>query len=166
MRRLPILLLLLFSCLGLASGVTTQLLGSAEDPEITLSGQAVNDNGAGTRTVGYRVGADGKMYEFTSAGGYVQIDSATDWIIPNASASIAYQVRVTAFTDIGTGTYFDSGTAEDIWIDLSVNRTWLKSTTGTGGSNSVDSTFTFEIRLGTASALASTVYTQFAEEDV
>ena len=88
-----------------------------------------------------------------------QIDSGTDWIIPNSSADSIYEVRFTGLT----GDAFDvNAAAADTWIDLSANRTW-GYTRGTVGTNTGSATF--EIRIGSSgSAQTSASYTLTATQ--
>jgi len=76
-------------------------------------------------------------------GTITQLDTGTDWIIPNDAADTLYEVRYTGLT----GTAFGVSAANaDVWIDLSSNRTWGYTNTTNGTTDTGDATF--EIRIG------------------
>lgn len=112
---------------------------------VTLSGENVTDLSAGTSVAGIRVNADGTIDRYTAENGYEQIDSSTDWIIPNGSASGDYDVRVTSV--FPPGSFTSSPGTDGDWFALSSNREWLLSLTGSSG-DSDEVTFTLEIRDG------------------
>jgi hypothetical protein len=110
---------------------------------VTLSGEIVSDNSAGTSEAKLRVNADGTIDKYTTTGGWSQIDSSTDWIIPNGSASSDYDVRVTGVL----GTFTASPGTNGDWFTLGSDRTWELSLTGSSGDSDQVS-FTVEIRDG------------------
>ena len=109
---------------------------------VTLSGEAISDTQEDPTNAiaGLRVNTDGTIDQVTQAGA-AQIDSATDWIIPNVRANSLYEVSVTGVT----GDPFDlspPGSNGD-WFDLSANRTWQLTQATTGSKNC---SFTLNIR--------------------
>ncbi len=106
------------------------------------------------------VNTDGTVDKFS--GSQSQIDSATDWIIPNSSASTEYEVRITnvVWQSSGDGESFSSAfEVEDTWKALTGNATWqITQSNDTGATKEVD--FDLEIRLGSSgSAVATGAYT-------
>ena len=75
-----------------------------------------------------------------------QIDAATDWIIPNASASSAYDIRLLNLV----GTLTTQWAAENVWIDLGTTRNCGKAS----GTADID----VEIRKDGGAALDSGHY--------
>lgn len=71
---------------------------------------------------------DGTVWETPPT---AQINSATDWIIPNSSASSLYEIYATEFSGSGTGTPVKTGTM-DSWLPMSSNRTWQLTNTSVG----------------------------------
>lgn len=95
---------------------------------VTLSGQTISTTGTGQSSAyaGIRFNTDGTVDEFKShgAGSWVQIDSATDWIIPNAAASNAtYHVRVQS-----------TPPTDDFTTKPGANGTWFALTGGSGAN--------------------------------
>ncbi len=80
-------------------------------------------------------------------GSVTQIDSGTDWIIPNIAASSIYEVRFTGLT----GDAFNVlSAAADNWVDIGTGRAWGYTNTTNGTTASGDATF--EIRRGSSGA--------------
>ena len=132
---------------------------------VTLSGESVSVNGA-LADAGIRFNSDGTVDKVEN-GTYTQVDSSTDWIIPNGAASSLYDVRITNVVDIGgspEGFNHASAAAEDVWINLGANREWAVENVGTGGSSSVGYTFDVEIRYNGGSVLDSASYTVLSED--
>lgn len=125
---------------------------------ITVSGESVSTSVAGSASANIRFMANGTV-EKDENGATTQVDSATDWIIPNANASSEYQIRYTNFTGSALTA---PPSAEDEWIDLGTDRTYglfrLSSNPGTSSCS-----FTIEIRKGTGAVLDSATYTLSAE---
>lgn len=91
-------------------------------------------------------------------GTVTQIDAGTDWIVPNTDASSEFECRVTNVVwDAGTPGFAAQGAADDVWVDLSTDRTWLVLDTDQGGANKWVN-FTLEIRKNGGSVLASNTY--------
>lgn len=93
---------------------------------VTLSGQTIVTTGTGQSSAyaAIRFNTDGTVDEYEShgAGAWTQIDSATDWIIPNSAASNkTYHVRV-------SGTPFP----DDFTTKPGANGTWFALTGGSG----------------------------------
>ncbi len=121
-------------------------------PRLNLAGETTLDsNPGGSSNARIRINADGTVDEITNVGGTVQVDSATDWIIPNLAATSSYDVRYTGHT--GTALTAEAA-AEDVWIALSADRLYGLSSS----SADLSATFTLEIRAGGVT-LASGSYT-------
>jgi len=128
----------------------------------TLTGDNINvTDGASpynTRS-GIRVNADGTLDKAFSVNGdllaYTQIDSATDWVIPNGAASADHDVRITAVTHNGHAGWNASASEEDAWIDLGSDRLWdIQSS----AEETINTDFTLEIRDASAATVASTAF--------
>jgi len=115
---------------------------------VTVSGETITDSSLGTSAAGIRVNADGTIDKYTTTDGYQPIDSGTDWIIPNGSASSAYEARVTGVFPPGS-VFTSSPGADGTWFNLGSNREWLLSLTGSSGDTDTI-TFVLEIRDGSA----------------
>lgn len=110
---------------------------------VTVSGEAVNDSDSGGATGGIRFNSDGTIDKLEGAS-YSQIDSGTDWIIPNIAASGDFDVRC---TNVSSGTSDDWTTepaAEDVWINLGSDREWKMAVSAPFGLH--DLTCDFEVR--------------------
>lgn len=130
-----------------------QLFRDIGDPleTVTVSGESVTGlKLSGTATAGIRVNADGTI-DKNQNGIYSQIDAATDWIIPNGSASSLYEVRVTSVT----GSFSNAAAAPNTWINLGSNREWNVIQVGEGSSTA---SFTLEIRYDGGAVLDSGTY--------
>ena len=129
---------------------------------VTLSGEIINDIEGGDRL--YRaaviIRTDGTVDKIENTT-TTQIDSGTDWIIPNGDASSSYEVRYTN----RTGDALDGSTslAEDTWGAISSDRYFEQRWSigaGVGGKSSV---FDLEIRFNGGSVLDSAQYQLNAE---
>lgn len=126
---------------------------------VTLSGEAVSSSDPGSATATIRFTAEGTV-EKDENGTTTQVDSGTDWIIPNVAASSEYQIRYTNFTG---SALLSPPSDEDEWIDLSEDRNFslfrFSSNPGTSACS-----FTIEIRKGSSgAALDSATYTLSAQ---
>ncbi len=143
--------LLIISAIG---GEASKLGLSGETNITTDPGSPYN-----ATTSNFRINTDGTIDEGSSIDGvglsYVQVDSATDWIIPNETASSEYEVRV---TNVVGDAFTSSPGADGTWFDLSTARTWTLTHADSSGTDTV--TFDFEIRRGSSgAALVSAEYT-------
>jgi hypothetical protein len=125
----------------------------------TLSGETISDDSFGdTGIAGIRFNSDGTV-DKNEAGVFTQIDSATDWIIPNGAASGNERVRYTSMV----GDDFTTKAAlEDTWIAISGNPAWSLETDTS--PQSLTGTCTFEIDNGSGPVLASASYTFESDE--
>lgn len=131
------------------SAISLLMIAGAAQPRtaiVTLSGETVLTVDAVSpydTFVAFRFNTDGTLDKGTSINGgalnFSQIDSATDWIIPNDAASIDYDVRIVSIT----GTLTSLAAAENTWIDLGTARTWTLNSTI---QENITVTATFEIR--------------------
>jgi hypothetical protein len=90
---------------------------------VTVSGQAVsNTDGPGPVAAQIRFTSTG-IVQRGLGGSYAQVDSATDWIIPNSASAGpgAYHIRATLNAQTGSGTR--TGTLGS-WLALTSTRTW------------------------------------------
>lgn len=133
---------------------------------VTLSGQNVVTTGTGLTSAyaAIRFNSDGTVDEYEShgAGTWTQVDSLTDWIVPNSSASEAtYHVRVQATPPNDDFTTKPSGASVNgTWVDLSTNREWGVEDFDSGVGTTVSTgNFTVEISAdGGTTVLASDTY--------
>ena len=120
--------------------------------KVTLSGEDIVDNDSGSAQVHIIFRADGTVDKKEGAT-TTQIDTGTDWVIPNVAANATYDVRFVGLTG-------DAFTAEaasvNTWIDLGSDRTWSLEKSIPGG---YDNSVTFEIRGGGGTTLDTAVYT-------
>lgn len=121
---------------------------------VTLSGQTIEHNTipGDTAVAAIRFNSDGTVDQGID-GIFSQIDSITDWIIPNVEADSTFDVRCTG---VG-GSWTSSPIADGSWINLGTSRTWTVQRISTEGTNEV--TATFEIRKDGGAALDSGFYT-------
>lgn len=128
---------------------------------VTLSGETVEHSvsSPSNAIAGIRFNADGTV-DRVVGGTPTQVDSATDWVIPNGAAPGAYEVRFTSLT--GDAPTVTDSTAEDAWYPFSSGNFYLSlQEFGTGLQAC---SFTIEIRLGSSgSAIASGSYNLTAE---
>lgn len=113
---------------------------------VNLDGQTITFSSTSNRWAGVRVNADGTVDRRGGGTGvYNQIDSGTDWIIPNAEANnYAFEVKADVNSTSGNG--LDAGSAATgSWLALTSDREWFcnRTTVGTDSAN-----LTISIRLG------------------
>ena len=106
-------------------------------------------------TSGIRLSQFGDLFKGTAIDtdtvSWVKQSVDTDWIFPHLAGGGQFEVRVTGVT----GTFTTAAAANDVWIALSVNRTWTVDR-NTAGTSTVS--FTLEIRNNGGATLASTAY--------
>jgi hypothetical protein len=111
---------------------------------VTVSGETISDiNVAFVSFATVRFKSTGIVQKDTNAGSNVQIDSGTDWIIPNASAAGGYEIRATATGPSGSGSL--TGSALNTWLSLASDREWTLTVIGDESSTT---TLLIEIRQG------------------
>lgn len=137
-------------------------LGKSSDT-VTVSGENITDFRT-SPTDSYarlKVDDDGNMYKSTDTGSasWSQIDSSTDWIVPEASSPGLYEVRFTGASNTPTS----STAAEDTWHSLSSGDFIIYNSETTNGTATKSTTFTIEIRYNGGSVLDSASYTLTAE---
>ena len=121
---------------------------------VTLSGQVIGDGvpSPDPSSAKVRINTDGTVDEFKNAiGAWAQIDSGTDWIIPNGDASSLYEVKL----DVTTGDAPNSGDSESTgtWLALSADRIWGLDSIG---SNAGD--WTISIRYNGGAVIDTGLY--------
>jgi len=123
-------------------------LGARKSGIVTITNRSMQDNNDDPLDSAQYVqfNPDGTIDDIHGVGGAevtVQINAATDWIIPNGAASSQYEVRfITAPTD----PYTTAATAINVWIDLSAARRYGYLVEGISFKQSGN--VTFEIRRG------------------
>jgi hypothetical protein len=128
---------------------------------VTLSGESgINDSDTSSpfdARAGIRIRQDGTIdkYKLNAPGaGYTQLDSATDWIIPNTAASTDYQVKLDVTSGTPAGGLSDStGT----WLAMTSDREWIAQ--ATGNPQNITINWTLRIRKGTGAEIDNGVYT-------
>ena len=120
----------------------------------TLSGEVIVSLGAGDQTAGIRFNADGTVDKETTGGGFQQIDSATDWVIPTASRTGSERVRAVA-TPPGDD-WTSEAAVPGTWVDISTNPRWYLTDDEAVGLDTGN--VTFQIDDGAGNVLTSGVY--------
>jgi hypothetical protein len=122
-----------------------QVFAKVAPAVVSLAGFAISYETAGGDTVALRINSDGTIDQ-GKGGVYTQINSGSDWIIPNsASTENTYHVRATL-----TGDSLTTGTL-NTWLEIGVDTTeWTRfalfsyteltiSISDDGGSSTIDS---------------------------
>ncbi|MCH7972568.1 MAG: hypothetical protein IH949_01520, partial [Bacteroidetes bacterium] len=124
------------------------------EPSVTLSGESISDSTSGNSVAKVIVNSDGTVDKFVTTGGLSQIDTATDWVRPDAFAPGAYEVKATATGDALDVSSDPTGT----WIAFSdtFNPEWSVRSSGAEGFKLA--TVTIEIRFSDGAVLDSGVY--------
>lgn len=138
---------------------------AAAGATVTISGESVTVVSSTTSSqsrAGIRVNTDGTI-DKRVGNTYTQIDSATDWIIPNGSASSTYQIRITNVTWLQGSAFNTAAAAADTWIDMSADREWSIADTAPGGTGIREVTFDLEIRLGEGATIDSGSFYLYSE---
>lgn len=117
---------------------------------VTLSGETVNRDGTldvvGIYVYGSSSGSQGQV-DKREGSTYTQIDTTTDWVIPNSAAGDGYHIKCTITSDIGGDPGFTGGSGTGSWLSLTgvTSRFWIAEPPGPYGADSKDITFTLEI---------------------
>ncbi len=127
---------------------------------VTLSGETIFSVGPGYTRALLWIMADGTMWRDTYLGS-IQIDAATDWVLPNEHADSSYEVRFINLTTSGTlivagYDLFVPFADENVWIDLSENRAMIVWTANE--DNPIQAGFDLEIRKDGGAVLATAHY--------
>jgi len=142
-------------------GVPAQPAGT-----VTLSGETIAyaRNSATTSIVyaGVRINTDGTIDKrgFKS-GTYSQIDSGTDWIIPNGDANEYFEVYCQVNSESGAG-LASSASLEGVWLPLTSNRLWYVAKSGADGTDTAN--ITISIRYNGGATIDSAVYALSAQK--
>lgn len=128
---------------------------------VTLSGEIISSIGPGYTRAVLWIMADGTVWADYYSLGSIQVDVATDWIVPNEHADSSYEVRFTNLTTSGTMVVagydlFIPFADEGVWIDLSENRSMIAWTAN--ALNPISVTFDLEIRKDGGAVLATGSY--------
>jgi hypothetical protein len=129
--------------------------GASAGGTVTVSGEVVTHlvGSSGTAIAGIRFNSDGTV-DKRVGGTYTQIDSGTDWIIPNGDADSTYDVSYTG----ASGTWSVQASTEGTWTNLGADRLYyVTATGGTGIPKSI--TCTFNIRKDGGSVIDSASFT-------
>jgi len=137
---------------GMMSAGVSQPAGT-----VTLSGQIVSS--IWTDEVGIRFNSDGTIDELIGVT-YTQIDTGTDWIIPNGDAPDLFEVMTDNWLDSGgAGDGFNNAAAaEGVWIALTSNRLWSVKGQAPGGADSNAMSFDAHIRWNGGATIDSGAY--------
>jgi len=138
------------------------MAGSHGHVTLTLTGATANSldiSAPKTAGAGFSFNMDGTVDDWDRNTGTTQISTATDWIIPNGSASSDYQMAYTSFS--GSALTTDEFGGADTWVAMSENRE-VRIITDTD-PEVLSCTFTMQVRRGTGPVLSSAVYTINAE---
>lgn len=122
---------------------------------VNLDGETISFSSTNNRWAGVRINTDGTVdRRGGTTSNYTQIDTTTDWIIPNGAANSSYEVYCAVNSTSGNG--LDAGSASTAtWLALSTNREWFcnRTTVGTDNAN-----ITISIRYNGGSTLDSGTY--------
>ena len=100
------------------------------------------------------VNENGTVDKETTGGGFQQIDSATDWVIPTASRTGSERVRAVA-TPPGDD-WTSEAAVPGTWVDISTNPRWYLTDDEAVGLDTGN--VTFQIDDGAGNVLTSGVY--------
>jgi len=127
---------------------------------VTLSGQVVtNIDSPAPVSASIQIRSTGGVFRGLD-GSYAQIDTATDWIIPNSAASGPGTYHVRATLNASSGTATRTGTLGS-WLALTSDRTWELEKTAIGTS-----TWDLDIEIsddGGSTTLSTALYELTAE---
>lgn len=123
----------------------------------SLAGEAIEHSSNGTATAGVRINSDGTMSK-REGSSYSQIDSGTDWVIPNgASSDPDWEVMC----EQNSGDTLGGGSAAlDTWITLATMQWYVQESSD---KSSKSANLTLSLRWNGGDVLATGVYTLFAE---
>jgi len=123
-----------------------------------LDGQNISLTDApGPILTGIHINSDGTVDQRSDnnvSDNIVQIDSATDWVIPNSISATTHYVRATQNSQTGGGTL--SGTL-NTWLALSTDRFWTIERAAVAGTGS--SIWSLDIEIATDSGGTNVVAT-------
>lgn len=130
---------------------------SAGGAIVSVSGETIGSAGVGSQLARLDFLAVGTVFKFETSSGNNQIDSATDWIIPNGAASSDYDVR---YINLSGDAFTFSAASENTWIDLGSDRSWGYIDSNPAPFELLFGFATFQIRLGPSGpVLDSATYT-------
>lgn len=134
--------------------------GGAAADVVTVSGESVSHGtgGAGGAKAGVRFNTDGTV-DRRNGGTYTQIDSGTDWVIPNSTYTGTYHIKWEA----GTGACDVTPFAVSTWTAMSTGpHEWREEEDG-GSSDSCSITISISDD-GGSTTLDSAVYSLTADD--
>ena len=112
------------------SGLIVGFFSSRIAGVVTLSGETIEHivDDPFNAEVGIRFNADGTV-DKNVGGSFSQIDSLTDWIIPNAGANAGYDL---AYTDKTGSAWNNEASPEDTTVNMGTDRVYrlLRTTVG------------------------------------
>ena len=116
---------------------------------VTLSGHFNPSFSFGSNCYAYHIaGADGKFYQKDNSAAAIQVNTGSDWIIPNSAAPGSYRIRHTSATG-DTADFTPAGTINN-YLSLTSAATYELVDT-TVGPTTKSITYTLEIDDGTTS---------------
>ena len=144
-------------------GVWKEVFHPQPSGVVTLSGEIVTDD-TGLK-VGIRFAAGGVVSKLIG-GVYTQVDTGTDWIIPQADAPDLFELMTDNWVDTGgAGDGFeDEAAASGVWVPMASSRLWSVLAAGIGGSNSNGMDFDAHIRWNGGATLDSGAYSVTSED--
>ena len=102
------------------------LLPTGNSISYNLDGHAIAlADSPGPILTGFRFNTDGTVDQHTddnTTDMYVQVDAATDWIIPNSAATTSHWIQVQQNSQTGGGTL--SGSVGTSWVQMSSSLEW------------------------------------------
>lgn len=124
---------------------------------VSLSGETISDTGSAPARALVIINTDGTVDKREGLS-VTQIDSATDWIQPNASATSLYEVK----WEQVSGLSLTTGPTESAWVFLTSSREFGYETDAPGTESGV---ITVHIRWNGGDELASATYALSATEE-
>ena len=133
-------------------------------PVVTLGGQFINASNSGADAIArVVVDQDGNMYEQINQGSLTQIDTTDDWVRPTSASPGSYENRYTGLTGDALS---NAPAAEDTWVTMSGgDRTYDNIDSGPTEPDSLSTTITLQIRLGSGPVLDGGSYILVADRE-
>jgi len=138
------------------------MAGAHRHITVNLDGATANSidiSAPKTAGAGFSFNMDGTVDDWDRNSGFTQIDTATDWIIPNSAASSLYEMAYTSFT--GDALTTDEFGGVDTWVNMSENRE--VRLISDADPEALSCQFTMQVRLNGGAVISSAVYTINAE---
>lgn len=146
---------------GAVAALMAAMMSEGAGGIVTLSGENIETSeDLGPVAARLWINADGTL-DKEESGVRTQIDSGTDWIIPNAAASSLYEVRFTNLA--GSIQAGSTDLTEDVWQSINADFRISTFRSGASGNGQTVATFDLQIRFNGGPVLATGFFTLTAE---